>query len=186
MKKDISTLCLKELAAYISHYLRENGIPNVLTGGACVSIYTNNRYKSYDLDLVNIDSVSIPRISSILKGIGFQEKGRIYVNSSVKYSIDILTPPLSVGRQKVIDFNTIEIDHMVLKLLSPTDSVKDRLAAFYFWNDRQALEQAIMVRKDNEINLNDVRDWSEVEGELEKFNYFLNKIAKGRKSGRLS
>lgn len=43
MKKDISELSLKELAVYISHYLRENGIPNVLTGGPCVSIYTNNR-----------------------------------------------------------------------------------------------------------------------------------------------
>ncbi len=134
MKKEISELSLKELAVYISHYLRE--------------------------------------------------KGRIYINSSVKYSIDILTPPLSVGRQKIIDFNTIEIDHMVLKLLSPTDSVKDRLAAFYFWNDRQALGQAIMIQKDNEINLNDVRVWSEMGGELEKFNYFLNKIAEGQKTSR--
>lgn len=28
--------------------------------------------------------------------------------------------------------NTIEVDNMVLELLTPTDSVKDRLAAFYF------------------------------------------------------
>ena len=29
--------------------------------------------------------------------------------------------------------------------MTPTDSVKDRLAAYYHWNDQQALEQAIMV-----------------------------------------
>ena len=32
----------------------------------------------------------------------------------------------------------------ILKLLSPTDCVKDRLAAYYHWNDRQSLEQAIL------------------------------------------
>lgn len=173
--KDISTLSIKELAAYISHYLRENGTANVLTGGACVSIYTDNRYQSYDLDFVNIEEVSISRVSSILKGIGFEEKGRIYINKRVKYSVDILSPPLSVGKQKIVDVNAIEINNMVLKLLTPTDSIKDRLAAFYFWSDHQALMQAIMIQKNNVVDFADIEKWSDMEGELEKFNYFIRK-----------
>ncbi len=30
--RDISKLSIKELSAYISHYLRDNGVVNVLTG----------------------------------------------------------------------------------------------------------------------------------------------------------
>lgn len=30
-------------------------------------------------------------------------------------------------------------------MLTATDSVKDRLASFYHWNDHQSLEQAILI-----------------------------------------
>ncbi|UCH94729.1 MAG: hypothetical protein JSV88_31330 [Candidatus Aminicenantes bacterium] len=173
--RDISKLSLKELAAYISHYLRRNGVPNVLTGGACVCIYTENRYQSFDLDFVNIEGVPISRVSSLLKEIGFEEKGRIFINDKVKYSVDILNPPLSVGRQHIVTVNTIEVNKMILKLLTPTDSVKDRLAAFYFWNDRQAFEQAKLIQAYNEVDFDEIRKWSEMEGQVEKFNYFIEK-----------
>jgi len=35
-----------------------------------------------------------------------------------------------------------------LCLLTPTDCVKDRLAAYFFWNDLQSLGQAVMVVKE--------------------------------------
>ncbi len=179
--KDISKLSIKEVAAYVSHYLRMNGVPNVLTGGACVSIYTENRYQSYDLDFVNIEGVVISRISSLLKEMGFEEKGRIFVNDKANYTVDILSPPLSVGRQSIVSVNTIEVDKMVLKLLTATDSIKDRLAAFYFWNDRQAFEQAILIQAHNEVDFDEIRKWSEMEGELEKFNYFMEKTKRESK-----
>ena len=177
--KDISELSLKELAAYISHYLRKNGVPNVLTGGACVCIYTENRYQSFDLDFVNIEGIPISRVSSLLKEIGFEEKGRVFINDKAKYSVDILNPPLSVGRQQIKTINTIDVDNMTLELLTPTDSVKDRLAAFYFWNDRQAFEQAKLIQAYNEVDFDEIRKWSEMEGQLEKFNYFLEKTKTG-------
>jgi len=174
--KDISKLSLKELAAYVSHFLRENGVPNVLTGGACVGIYTENRYQSFDLDFVNIEGVPISKVSSLLKEIGFEDKGRIFINNKMKYSVDILNPPLSVGRQQIKTVYNIEVDKMILKLLTPTDSVKDRLAAFYFWNDRQAFEQAKLIQAYNEVDFEEIRKWSELEGELEKFKYFMEKV----------
>jgi hypothetical protein len=182
--KDISKLSFKGLAAFVSHHLRESGVPNVLTGGACVSIYTDNRYQSYDLDFVNVDGVPVSKICAILNGIGFSERGRIFINEDVEYSVDILGPPLSVGAQKITSVNTIKIDKMELKLLTPTDSLKDRLAAFYFWNDRQALEQAVMIQADNEVDFNEIRKWSQMEGEEEKFNYFIERIKalRGKKS----
>jgi hypothetical protein len=56
--KQIKEMSIGELAAYVCTHLRENGIHCVLTGGACVSIYTENRYESFDLDFVeNITSM---------------------------------------------------------------------------------------------------------------------------------
>jgi hypothetical protein len=59
-----------------------------------------------------------------------------------------------------------------LRLLSPTDCVKDRLAASFHWNDRQSLEQAILVAQAQQIDLEDVRRWSSAEGNDTKFRVF--------------
>jgi hypothetical protein len=50
--KPVGRMSLAELAAYVCSHLRKHGIRVVLSGGACVSIYTQNRYQSYDLDFV--------------------------------------------------------------------------------------------------------------------------------------
>lgn len=44
---------LEELAAIISQVLESAGILATLSGGPAVSIYTNNRYQSQDLDFVS-------------------------------------------------------------------------------------------------------------------------------------
>ncbi len=50
--KPISEMSTGELAAYIYSYLKEHGIEAVLSGGACVTIYSQNRYISQDLDFI--------------------------------------------------------------------------------------------------------------------------------------
>lgn len=173
---DPAKLSHRELAAFVSDHLRACGIDSVLTGGACVTIYSRNRYESFDLDFVNVAEAPMARIDAALLQIGFVPEGRIYINKKIKYSIDILNPPLSIGEEKITGTNTITVRKMQLKLLTPTDSVRDRLAAFYFWNDLQALEQALMVARDNEVDLEIIRKWSKKEGELDKFGIFLKKL----------
>jgi hypothetical protein len=63
-----------------------------------------------------------------------------------------------------------------LKLLSPTDCVKDRLAAYYYWNDRQSLEQAILVCADNSIDMKEVERWSRNEGMTAQFDIFKRQL----------
>lgn len=174
---DPAKLSHRELAAFVSDHLRASGIDLVLTGGACVTIYSRNRYESFDLDFVNIAEAPLEKIEAALLRIGFFPEGRIYVSKQVKYSIDILNPPLSIGEEKITVTNRISVNKMQLKLLTATDSVRDRLAAFYFWNDLQALEQALMVARKNDVDLDVVRKWSKKAGELDKFNIFLKKLA---------
>jgi len=47
--------------------------------------------------------------------------------------------------------------------------VKDRLAAFYHWKDQQSLEQAILIARDHNIDIEEVRRWSANEGFAEVF-----------------
>jgi hypothetical protein len=50
-----SSISLKDLAGYISEELKKRGIDTILVGGACVTIYSNNKYQSYDLDYITYD-----------------------------------------------------------------------------------------------------------------------------------
>jgi hypothetical protein len=45
---DWSTVSLRDLAGFASEELRKKGIDTVLVGGACATIYSENRYQSYD------------------------------------------------------------------------------------------------------------------------------------------
>ena len=46
--KPIKEMSLGELAAFIDSNLRKKGIDVVLSGGACVAIYSDHRYVSKD------------------------------------------------------------------------------------------------------------------------------------------
>ncbi|MCU0276478.1 MAG: hypothetical protein MUF02_06465 [Acidobacteria bacterium] len=174
--KDLSALTHRELAAFICEHLRGRGIEMVLTGGACVTIYTRNRYESLDLDFVNVAGAPGKRIDSALAEIGFLPEGRIYVSKKSRYSVDILSPPLSIGEEKISETYAIHVRKMELRLLTPTDSVRDRLAAFYFWNDLQTLEQALMVARNNPVDLDVIERWSKREGESAKFRIFRERL----------
>ncbi len=77
--------------------------------------------------------------------------------------------PLAVGSESVKEVVELDFPTGKLRLLSPTDCVKDRLATYYHWQDRQFLEQAVLVAADNQIDLAEVERWSGHEGMLEKF-----------------
>lgn len=79
---------------------------------------------------------------------------------------------MAVGEEPVRKFNELKTPLGKIKLLYPIDSVKDRLAAFYHWNDKQGLEQALSICQEHEINLKELEEWSISEKQLEKFQIF--------------
>jgi predicted nucleotidyltransferase len=46
-------MSIGEFAAFVASHLQSKGISTVLTGGAVVSIYTENKYMSYDADFIS-------------------------------------------------------------------------------------------------------------------------------------
>ncbi|HEY4743687.1 MAG TPA: hypothetical protein VIH45_03450 [Desulfuromonadaceae bacterium] len=167
--KPLKEMTIGEAAAYVAAHLRQDGIKVVLTGGSCVSIYTANRYLSYDLDFIEEGRSTRKRIAASLAAIGFQEKDRYFTHPDTPYFVEFPSGPLAIGAEPVSNVAQLEFATGSLRLLSPTDCVKDRLANYYHWKDRQCLEQAIMVAKDAEVDLEEVARWSRREGMGDEF-----------------
>lgn len=174
-------LPLPDIAAFVCDSCLKNEIDVVLSGGACVSIYTENKYASYDLDFVLRSPVPRKRIKTIMGELGFREDGRHFRHPDTPYIVEFLSPPLSVGEEPVREIHEIRRGNKILRLLSPTDCVKDRLAAFYHWNDRPSLDQAILVCRDAKVDLREVLRWSSKEGMKEKYDLFKKALVEASK-----
>lgn len=167
---------LKEFALQVGKILKDASIDAVLTGGAVVSIYTDNRYQSFDLDFITHSSMN--EISKAFEGTGFYRDGRYFKHPETDFFVDFPAPPLSVGNMPVHEFNEIISKDQYLKLLTPTDCVMDRLAAYYYWNDQQALVQALLVAKEKNVNFKKIEKWSIKEGMSDKFEFFFSEYEK--------
>lgn len=171
--KPVAGMSLQELAAFVCSHLQQHDIPVVLVGGSCVSIYSDNRYQTADLDFVERYHTRRAALREALALIGFVEENRYFVHPDTAWFLEFPTGPLAVGDAPVRELNEVATDTGVLVLLTPTDCIKDRLAAWFHWRDRQALQQAVWVAQRHAFNREDVREWSAREGMAEKFEEFV-------------
>ena len=167
---------LGELAAHVCSHLESRGIRVVLSGGGCVAIYASDRYVSMDLDFIDRLHTTRRQLKQALGEIGFTEDNRYFTHPDTEYFLEFPAGPLAVGNEPVTVIEELHLESGTLRLLSPTDCVKDRLAAFYHWNDRQCLQQAVWVAQARDVDWNEVKRWSRQEGEMEKFETFRNKF----------
>lgn len=174
--KKIKDMSQVELAAYVQDALQAEGIQVVLSGGSVVSFYSSNKYVSKDLDLINTSFSKRSKIKAVMDRLGFHEQGRYFNHPETTFFIEFPDGPLSVGEEPVKEISEFELSTGTLKVLSPTDCVKDRLCAFYFWNDLQGLEQAVLVTKSQQVDLKEIRRWSKVEGKEKEHKAFTSKF----------
>lgn len=177
MKKiDFKTISISDLAAIVNDKFTEHQMKTILVGGGCVAIYSNDRYLSYDLDFVTHENSG--KIKKVLLELGFDYKGKYFVRPDCKFIIEFVSPPVAIGQEMVHKFKSLETPFGHVLLLTPTDCVKDRLASFIYWQDKQALEQAIMVAQDQEVDLKEVKRWAQSENHLDKYNDFAKLLKK--------
>ena len=177
--KSIKDMSLQELGSFICSAFKVEDIHVVLSGGSCVEIYSRGEYTSWDLDLINQYNEQFKKIHVIMNTLGFKERDRYFVHEDTKYFIEFPSGPLGVGDAPVEEIAEIETEAGVLRLLTPTDCIKDRLAAYYHWNDEQCLQQAIWVAKQNDVDLQAIKEWSINEGSEQKYEIFYKKLKKG-------
>ena len=180
MTKITKKTSVVELAAIITKALNTQDISAVLTGGAVVSIYTKNEYASKDLNFISLSDQK--KITAVMAKIGFHLDGKDFYSDETDFTVEFPTGPLSLGdREPVEAEGEKKIKGTVIRLLSPTQCVMDRLVPFYAWNDRQGLDQAVMVASYQPIKLKEVELWSKEEGALEKFDIFLQTLKAKKK-----
>lgn len=124
--KSIKEMTQGELAAFVQSHLREKGIDVVLSGGASVCIYSSNRYVSLDLDLVNPYFAKRRALRETMQEIGFHEEGRHFKHPDTQFFVEFPPGPLAVGMEPVKQVNELKFSTGMLRIISPTDCVKDR------------------------------------------------------------
>lgn len=174
--KPISKMTQAELAAYIDSHLREHGIHVVLSGGASVAVYSEHKYVSKDLDFIAQFSLNTKTVKKAMLELGFENKGKYFYHPQTPYFVEFIAGPPAVGQDPIEKIHEILMETGTLRIISPTDSVKDRLAAFYHWGDRQALEQAILVAQSAIVNLNSIEAWSKREGKAAEYKIFIQEL----------
>ena len=170
----------EELWHYVAWHLEGAGIRSVLVGGAVVSIYTEGLYRSGDLDLVP-DDAGRTRLAEELARIGFEpSRSRYFKHPSCPHLfLEFPRGPVEIGEEFPVVPAEIMVEGRTLRLLSPTDSVKDRLAGYIHWKARANFDQAVLIcrRQGKEVDLNAVRRWCEGEGGAEAFRELVERLA---------
>lgn len=166
-------MSLGELAAFVCSHLKGSGINVVLSGGGCVAVHTEGKYVSYDLDFIENLSSGRRKLKKVLTEIGFEEHGKYFKHPDTAYFLEFPSGPLAVGGEPPQSVVVLKFATGELSALSPTDCIKDRLAAFFHWNDRECLEQALLVASSNQVDLAEIERWALQEGHKGKFNQFI-------------
>lgn len=141
-----------------------------------MSIYSAGKYVSNDLDFIETGISQVREIRDAMGALGFGPEHRYFKHPEVSFLVEFPRGPLAVGKEPVGAIVEITFSTGVLRIISPTDCVKDRLAAFFHWKDRQCLEQAVLVAQANEIDLDEVKRWSKGEGKAAEFSRIAGRL----------
>lgn len=158
------------------HGTRPRGLSRSPHGGQRRDVLRAEAYQSFDLDFVIVFSAEAGGIEA-LRTLGFSERGGTYWHARSKFSLDFPRGPLAIGDELITTWSTVRRRREVLHVLTPTDSCRDRLASWLFWNDFAGLEQALAVwrARPDEVDLKVIERWCRAEGHPKKYELFKSR-----------
>jgi hypothetical protein len=168
---------LRQVVQAVSAILRRHKIEAVLTGGACASLHSKGEYLSYDLDYIIRNSVTRAQLDQAMSSVGFARTGAEYRHAAMSFFVEFPKGPLAIGDDDLVEPVEMRVGSVRVLTLSATDSCRDRLAAFYHWNDLQSLRVAATIARCQPINLDAIRRWSLKEGRAAEFRQFERELA---------
>jgi hypothetical protein len=164
---------------YVARHLEGHGIRSVLVGGAVVAIYTEGLYRSGDLDIIT-DGLDRHRLPEVLAEIGFLPgKSRYFKHPDCPHLfLEFPHGPVEIDDEHPITPDEIQVEGRILRLLSPADCVKDRLASYIHWQSFDCFEQALLVchRQSVRVDLKSVSVWCQKEGASEVFGLLAERL----------
>ena len=171
---------IAEVIEVVSSTLEEAGITAVLVGGACAAVYAGGVYTSEDLDLIVQSTPGQPALDEAMAGIGFTRKQAQYFHAKSDFFVEFPRGPLAIGQDVRIKPVRVKVGRSRILALSATDSCRDRLSAFFHWNDRESLDVAVAIAARQRVNLAAIRAWSAGENAVEKCEVFERELARAR------
>lgn len=175
--KIVKSMGRKEFAAAVVKQLEKHGISCVLVGGACVSIYTEEKYASRGLDFIS--PYSHDAIAKALSEIGFKKHGRYFHHPNSELYVEFPSGPIAIGESTPVKpEGQIKVGRTTVNMFSPTQCVMDRLAAWFHWSDRRSLIHALWVCEKHPVSLDKIKRWAKKEGQTDKLNQFIQEYKK--------
>ncbi|HXU71637.1 MAG TPA: hypothetical protein VN947_20025 [Polyangia bacterium] len=150
-----------ELGALVCRALAAIDDEPVLVGGAVVSIYSDGRFVSDDLDFVSWRDDK--RRRPAMEALGFHKRGSYFIHPDTELFVQFVNPPVMIGHKHVREPARLPTRAGELRILSPLDCVLDRLAWHLERGDAQTLEQAIDVARTHRVPLDAIDRWLAVE-----------------------
>src|SRR3972149_6452949 len=129
------------------------------------------------MDFILVGATTQARLDTAMASVGFVRKGDRYVHPRVVFYVEFPRGPLAIGSDYRIPPPGRRGRALIL---SATDSCRDRLAAFYHWNDRSSLDVAVAIALRSPVRLATVRSWSIAEGFTAGFAEFLREVRRAR------
>lgn len=167
---------LVDVAFAVCTALSGHGTIAVLVGGSAATYYAAGLYQSHDADLViTVDGEWGAAKQSIID-LGFRPKNGMLTHPKSVFTLDFLPGPLAVGGELIKRYNTVYRSDEFLYIITRTDSVRDRLAAYYHWNDHSSLSVAIAIATGGEIDMDAIEAWSRREGRPDRYREFHNQV----------
>jgi hypothetical protein len=120
------------------------------------------------------------RLTHALAKIGFiATKSRYYKHPECSHLfLEFPRGPVEIGEQYPVVPDEVTVEGRRLRILSPTDSVKDRLAGYIHWKSRSYFDQALLIcRQQMRVNLNDIKKWCMKEGGMEAYQEMVDALS---------
>lgn len=147
-------------------------------------MYMGGAYESLDADFILPDSTTVDQVDRALAPLGFYRSGKRYIHASVAFFVEFPPGPLGIGADFRIRPVWRKKGSARTLALSATDACRDRLAAFYHWNDRQSLAAAAAIAVRHRVRVRTVQEWSRREGHEADYAIFRAEVSRARATRR--
>ena len=115
-----------------------------------------------------------------MRSAGFERDGARYVHPDSRFFVEFPAGPLAIGDDDLVEPVKVTVGGARLLALSATDSCRDRLAGFFYWNDRQSLRAAAAIAAAKRVGMAAIRRWSVQEGNAGRFQEFTEEVRRLR------
>ncbi len=100
-----------------------------------------------------------------LATLGYSFEDSLFVHPDSHFTVEFPKGPLAIGAEVVTEVATVREGERVLHVVTATDAVRDRLNKYAAWDDFSALEAAVGVAVEQDVDLAKVRAFMHREGQ---------------------